>query len=338
MSGEVWAAGLRPAGRADRSPSHDADLRQHAPPGRAGDPAAVASASARTRSRAPRQPRQGAAARCRAAAQARRAEGAGGDRLARARHRHRRRRPGLPARLAALDRELPAAGRALGPFARAARPRGGCSRSRATSWSSAPRCSTAWPRGELDRLRIPEQPLDVLAQQIVAEVGGAGVGRGRALCADPPGVALPRADARGVRRRGGDAGRRLQHPARPARRAAPPRRRQPRAARAARRAADRADLRRHDPGHRRLPGAAGAREPGHRHGERGLRGREHGRRRLPARQQLVPHPARRAGRGAGRGRARRCRPTSRSGSARRRAAATSCRPRCRACGRRSPRA
>ena len=26
-------------------------------------------------------------------------------------------------------------------------------------------------RGELDRIRVPEQPLDVLAQQIVAEVG-----------------------------------------------------------------------------------------------------------------------------------------------------------------------
>ena len=34
-------------------------------------------------------------------------------------------------------------------------------------------------RGELDRLSIPRQPLDVLAQQIVAEVGGAGLARGR---------------------------------------------------------------------------------------------------------------------------------------------------------------
>ena len=36
-------------------------------------------------------------------------------------------------------------------------------------------------RGELDRLRIPEHPLDVLSQQIVAEVVGARVRRGRAL-------------------------------------------------------------------------------------------------------------------------------------------------------------
>ena len=54
-------------------------------------------------------------------------------------------------------------------------------------------------------------------------------------------------------------------------------------------------------------------------------------RRLPARQHRLPHPARRARHGAGRGRRRACRRTSRSGSARRPAAATSCRDRCRAC-------
>ncbi len=65
---------------------------------------------------------------------------------------------------------LAAAGRALGARASTACPRAGCFRSRATSWWSARRCSTASRRGELDRLAIPEQPLDVLAQQIVAEV------------------------------------------------------------------------------------------------------------------------------------------------------------------------
>ena len=70
----------------------------------------------------------------------------------------------------------------------------------------------------------------------------------------PPRLALPRACARGLRCRGGHAGGGLQHAARPARRADPPRRGQPRAARPARRAPDRAHLRRHDPGHRRLPG------------------------------------------------------------------------------------
>ena len=34
--------------------------------------------------------------------------------------------------------------------------------------------------GELDRISVPDKPLDVLAQQIVAESAAAGVGRGRA--------------------------------------------------------------------------------------------------------------------------------------------------------------
>ena len=73
---------------------------------------------ARSSDRAPWQPRQGAAARCRAASEARRVEGLGGDRLARARHRYRRCRSGLPARLAALNRDLPATRRPLGPRGR----------------------------------------------------------------------------------------------------------------------------------------------------------------------------------------------------------------------------
>ena len=49
------------------------------------------------------------------------------------------RRPGLPDRLAARDHDVPAARRPLRPRARAARRRGGSSRRRATSWSSARR-------------------------------------------------------------------------------------------------------------------------------------------------------------------------------------------------------
>ena len=124
--------------------SHHAGLRQHAadgrtrraPPRRAARPARrsppITAACA-----------QGSAARRRAAAQARRAEGAGRDRVARAGARHRRRRPRLPARLAALDRHLPAARRPLRPRRRRHRRRRGCSRRRATSWSNARRCSTA---------------------------------------------------------------------------------------------------------------------------------------------------------------------------------------------------
>ena len=52
----------------------------------------------------------------------------------------------------------------------AARPRAGCSRCRATSSSNARRCSTASAAASSTGSTIPEQPLDVLAQQIVAEV------------------------------------------------------------------------------------------------------------------------------------------------------------------------
>ena len=82
-------------------------------------------------------------------------------------------------------------------------------------------------RGELDRLTIPEQPLDVLAQQIVAEVAA------REWAEDELFALVRRAwpyralGARGFRGRRGDAGRGLQHAPRPPRRADPSRRRQP---------------------------------------------------------------------------------------------------------------
>ena len=192
-------------------------------------------------------------------------------------------------------------------------------------------------RGELDRLTIPEQPLDVLAQQIVAEVAT------REWREDElyalvrrawPYRSLARADFAAVV---SHAGAGLQHAARPARRADPSRRDQPRAARATRRAPDRADLRRHHPGQCRLSGDPRARGPVHRHPERGLRGREHGRRRVPARQQFVPHPARRARHRPGGGRARHAADPAvlagRGARAQRRAVAR----RSRACGRSSPR-
>ena len=139
MSAEVWEQVYHRLARADRGASHHADLRQHAPDGRAGDAPAVRAHRRRARDRAPWQPCQGAAPRRRTAAQARQAQGAGGDRVARARHRHRRGRSRLPARLAALDREPAAAGRAAPAMPSTACPRAGCSRSRATIWSNARR-------------------------------------------------------------------------------------------------------------------------------------------------------------------------------------------------------
>ena len=115
MSGEVWTQTLRPPGAAgDRAPHH-AGVRQHAPPGRAPGAPSVRARRRGARHRAPRQPRQGVAPGRRAALEERRAARAGGDRLTRARHRHRRCGPGVPAELAALDRRLPAARRALRP-------------------------------------------------------------------------------------------------------------------------------------------------------------------------------------------------------------------------------
>ena len=114
---------------------------------------------------------EGTAPRCRAAPEARRAARAGRDRVARARHRHRRRRSRLPDRLAALDRGVPAARRPLGPRGRRRAEGRACSRCRATSWSNAAALLDAVrARRARPRSRDPEAPLDVLAQQIVAEV------------------------------------------------------------------------------------------------------------------------------------------------------------------------
>ena len=216
--GRGLARGLRPPDRADRGAPHHADLRQHPPAGRAGDAAAVGTPRRRSGDRASRQPRQGAAARRRAAAEARRAESAGGDRLARARHRYRRCRSGLPARLAALDRELSAAGRALrargrrhaqGPAVPAVARRTG--RMRGADRQRRPR--RARPAAHPRRAARRAGPADRRRGR------GAGMGRGRALRAVTPRLALSAIGARGFCRGGGDAGRRLHHPPRPARRA-----------------------------------------------------------------------------------------------------------------------
>ena len=300
MSAEVWEQVYAASRAPDRGASHHADLRQYPQDGGAGDAPAVGPDRPRARGRTPRQPGQGAAPRRRAAAQARQAQGAGGDRLARARHRHRRGRPGLPARLAALDLGVPAAGRAIrtrgrghaqGPavpaLARRAGGMRGAHRQRRPRRARPARHSAAAARraGAADRGRG----------------GDAGMERGRAVRADPLRVALSRAGARGFRGGGRHAGGRLQHAPWPPRRAHPPRRRQSHAARAARGASHRPDLGRDDPGQRRLSSPAGAGEPRRRQRERGLRGREPRRRHLPARQQELSHHARGARRGAGRG-------------------------------------
>ena len=184
---------------------------------------------------------------------------------------------------------------------------------------------------------MPEKPLDVLAQQIAAEVA-CGEWDEDALFdligAHGPIATLTREEYAGSR---ADAGRGLLDAARPQPCAGASRRRQPQAAAAPGPAADRDHLRRHHSGHRRLQRRAGARRTDRRHGERRLRGREHGRRHLPARQHVVSHScASKPAACASRTRTA-CRPRSRSGSAKRRRAPTRCRPRCRACAKRSAR-
>ena len=159
-------------------------------------------------------------------------------------------------------------------------------------------------RGELDRLTIPDQPLDVLAQQIVAEVAAQDWHEDElfALCRRAwPYRALAREDFTAVVRMLAEG-----FTTRRGRRGA---------------------LIHHDAVNHMLRGRRGARltaltsggtipdtadyqvvlEPENqidRHGQRGLRRREPGRRRLPARQQRLSHHARRARHRAGGGRAR----------------------------------
>ena len=154
--------------------------------------------------------------------------------------------------------------------------------------------------GELDALNIPPQPLDVLSQQLVAEVSAREYGEDElyALVRRAwPYRALPRHDFDAA---AAHAGGRRQHPARAPERLSAPRRGQSSAARAPRRAPDRDHLRRRHSRQRRLPGGARAGRHVHRYAERGFRRRESGRRRVPARQLLLPHPAGRGRAGAGR--------------------------------------
>ena len=176
-----------------------------------------------------------------------------------------------------------------------ARRRAASFRCRATTWSSAWRCCAPSARGELDRLIAYDAPLDVLAQQIVAETAS-GEWREDDLFALVrrawPYRDLPRADfdavvgdARRAASRRGAAGaaalvhRDEVHGRLLARRARP---------------ADGAHLGRRDSRRRRLSRGARSRRPAGRHAERGLRHREQRRRHLPAREQLVARSCRSA--------------------------------------------
>ena len=235
MSNDQWEQVYDRIAELVRAAPHHAGVRQHpahgrarrAPPRRA---ARQGSASPRTTAAS----RKEAAARRRAAAEARRAAGAGRHRVARARHRHRRRRPGLPARLAALDRR-PSCSASAAPATHV----GGVPKARLfpQSRDELVECAALLDcvrRGELDALRI--------AAGAARRAGAADrrrdrvprVGRGRAVRAGAPRLAL-RASSRAS---DFDAVVRMlaegfTHAPRPARRLRPPRRRAPAPARRA---------------------------------------------------------------------------------------------------------
>ena len=202
------------------------------------------------------------------------AQGARRDGVARARDRHRDRRPGR-ARSARRTRSPRSSSGSAGRAASRARwPAGACSRSRATSWSSARRCSLAAREGRLDRLIIPERPLDILAQQIVAAVACRGLGRRRSVRArrgarGPTGTSRARTSMRSstcwpTDTRPGAAA------APPASTATPSTASHPRPARRADRGGH---LRRRDSGRVGLPGRPRSRGDRDRHDQRGLRDR-----------------------------------------------------------------
>ena len=160
---------------------HDARVRQHAPARRAPRPPARRAARRRRRRRAPRQPVEGSPLPRRVAAASRRPQGARRDRVARARHRHRAGRARVPDRLAPQHRDVPAARRPLEPLACRCPEGTAVPARRATSSSSARRCSPRSAPGNSTRSHPPHLPLDILAQQIVAEVAARRVGHRRAV-------------------------------------------------------------------------------------------------------------------------------------------------------------
>ena len=179
--GRGLGGGLRPPRRADRGASHDARLRQHPAHGRARDPPAVGAHRRRPGDRASRQPRQGAAPRRRAAPQGA-ARCRRWSRPPRSSSASTSARSISSARSARRARSRPSCSASAAPATPStARPRAGSSRCRATSSSNARRCSTACGAASSIALDDPRAPLDVLAQQIVAEVAAAGMGRGCAL-------------------------------------------------------------------------------------------------------------------------------------------------------------
>ena len=192
MSHEVWEEYYdRLAALIERAPD-DAGVRQHAADGRAPGAAPERAARRGGGHRASRQPRR---RRTRLDAETRlksgRAARAGRHRVARARHRHRPRRPGLPDRLAASHRHAAAARRPLRPHRR--RHAEGPAVPDVARRSGRVRGAAArGPPRRARRIVTHDAPLDVLAQQIVAETRVPRLQRGRAVRAGAARLAVSR--------------------------------------------------------------------------------------------------------------------------------------------------
>ena len=169
--GRGVGAGLRAPRRAHRGAPHHAHLRQHAAHGRAGGEPAHDAAGREADRRAPRQHVQGAPAGRRAAAASaassrrwwRRPRSSSASTSARS---NLVCQLGSPRSIASFLQRVGRSGHAVDGT-----PKG---RLFPQSRDDLVECAALLDsanRGELDRLVIPEQPLDVLAQQIVAEVG-----------------------------------------------------------------------------------------------------------------------------------------------------------------------
>ena len=239
----------------------------------------------------PWQPCQGGASGRRTPSARRQAQGAGGDGVARARHRYRPRRSGLPDLVAAPDRNVSAADRALRSHDQ------GCAQGPHLPADArrSDRMRGDGARGARRRAR-PHQRAGPAARRARAadrRRGGrrAGVGRGRLARLVPPGLSVSQAGksrsswksidmlARGyATRRGRPIG------------SDPLRQSQPQDPRSQGFAHGCDHERRRDSRGVRLPRASRAGRPLPRHAQRGLRDRVAARRRVPARQRFVAHP------------------------------------------------
>ena len=322
MSHEVWGQVYRAARRARADASHDARVRQHAAHGRARGAAPVRAPRRRPGDVAPRQHVEGAAPQAPSS----------GSRTASSRSWSRRRRSSSASTSATSTSCASSARRARSPTflqraGRASHQVGGVPKARLfpLSRDELVECAAlldAVPRGELDRLHDPAQAARRAVAADRRRSRRARVDRGRAVrrrsrCASPVSRRLTRSEFLEVVRTLSDG---FSTQPRPARRLRASRCRQRRCCAVAR-------------GARLTALTSGGAIPDNadydvvlepagsegRHRQRGLRGREPRRRRLPARQHVVPHPCA-SKRDAFASRMRRARRRRfRSGSAKRRA-------------------